>query len=60
MKILFYVLALVAGAFGLLALSRATQEALETGGFNTAQFVIGIVGIILATLWVKRARAAGK
>jgi hypothetical protein len=58
MKILFYLLAIVAGAFGLIALIRATEEALASGGLNTVQFVIGIVGIILATLWVKRARAA--
>lgn len=58
MKILFYLLALIAGAFGLLALTRATEVALSGGGLNGVQFVIGIFGIILATLWVKRARAA--
>ena len=57
MRILFYVLALVAGAFGMLALVRAVESSLSDGGFNSVQFVIGIVGIILATLWVKRARA---
>jgi uncharacterized membrane protein len=58
MKILFYLLALAAGTFGLIALVRAVESALSDGGLNTVQFVIGIVGIILATLWVKRARAA--
>ena len=58
MKILFYILALVAGAFGMLSLVRAVESSLSEGGLNTVQFVIGIVGIILATLWVKRARAA--
>ncbi|HQU91183.1 MAG TPA: hypothetical protein PLK77_02745 [Pyrinomonadaceae bacterium] len=58
MKILFYLLAIVAGAFGLFALVRATEAALSGGGLNSVQFVIGIIGIILATLWVKRARAA--
>lgn len=58
MKILFYLLAIVAGAFGLLALLRATEAALSGGGLNGVQFVIGIIGIILATLWVKRAKAA--
>jgi hypothetical protein len=58
MKILFYLLALVAGTFGLIALFRATESALAGGGLDAVQFVIGIIGIILATLWVKRARAA--
>ena len=58
MKIVFYLLAIVAGAFGLLALIRSTETALTGGGLNGIQFVIGVVGIILATLWVKRARAA--
>ena len=58
MKILFSLLALVAGAFGLLALTRATEMALSGGGFSAPQFLIGIVGIFLATLWVKRARSA--
>ena len=58
MKILFYLLAIVAGAFGLLALIRATEASLSGGGLNGVQFVIGIVGIIIATLWIKRARAA--
>ena len=57
MKILFYVMALAAGAFGMLALVRAVETSLTGGGLNSIQFVIGIVGIILATLWVKRARA---
>ena len=57
MKILFYVLALVAGAFGMLSLLRAVESSLTDGGLNSVQFIIGIVGIILATLWVKRARA---
>lgn len=57
MKIVFYLLAIVAGAFGLLALIRATEASLSGGGLNSIQFVIGIIGIILATLWVKRARA---
>ena len=59
MKILFYLLAIIAGALGLFALIRATEVALSGGGLNGVQFVIGIAGIILATLWVKRARAAG-
>jgi hypothetical protein len=58
MKILFYVLALVAGTFGLISLFRATENALAGGGLDPLQFVIGVVGIFLAALWVMRARAA--
>lgn len=58
MKILFYVLALIAGTFGLISLFRAVESSLSGGGFNSIQFVIGIVGIFLAALWVIRARAA--
>ena len=58
MKILFYLLALVAATFGLIALFQASQSALEGGGLNAVQFIIGIVGIFLAALWVMRARAA--
>lgn len=56
MKILFYLLAFIAGTFGLISLVGAVESSL-TGGFNPIQFVIGIVGIFLATLWVMRVRA---
>ena len=58
MKVLFYLLALVAGTFGMIALFRATQSALAEGGIDIVQFIVGIVGIFLAALWVMRARAA--
>jgi len=58
MKILFYVMALAAGVFGLLVLVRAVQSVLAGGGFDVVQFAIAIIGIFLATLWVKRAKAA--
>ena len=58
MKMLFYVMALLAGTFGLFALFQATQTALAEGGIDTIRFVIGVVGIFLAALWVMRARAA--
>ena len=43
MRILFYLLALIAGTFGLLALVRATEAALSGGGLNGVQFVTGIM-----------------
>jgi len=58
MKILFYLLALVAATFGLIAIFRATETALAGGGVDMIQFVIGIIGIFLASLWVMRARSA--
>ena len=59
MRILFYVLALAAGALGFLALLRAVENALSGNGLELTQLVIGVVGLFLAVLWVKRARAAG-
>ncbi|MEO5858613.1 MAG: hypothetical protein ABIR33_06655 [Pyrinomonadaceae bacterium] len=58
MKILFYFLALIAATLGLIALFRATETALGGGGVDIIQFVIGVIGILLASLWVMRARAA--
>jgi len=59
MRILFYILALAAGALGFLALLRAVENALSGNGLELTQLVIGVVGLFLAVLWVKRARAAG-
>ena len=58
MKILFYLLALVASAFALIALFRAIETVLAGGGVDIIQFVIGVIGIFLASLWVMRARSA--
>lgn len=58
MKILFYVLALGAGIFGLLVLFQAVQRALSDGGVDIFQFAIGVIGIVLAFLWMMRAKAA--
>jgi len=56
MKIVLYSFALVAGAFGLYYLFRAIETSLAGGGLDFVRFVIGIVGIFLAALWVMRAR----
>ena len=58
MKILFYLLALVAATFGLIAIFRATETALAGGGVDMIQFVVGTIGIFLASLWVMRARSS--
>jgi hypothetical protein len=59
MRILFYILAAVAGLFGLLALFRTFEHLLVGDGLQATQLVIGVVGILLAVIWIKRARAAG-
>ena len=58
MKILFYVLAGAAGLLGLLAIFRTVEHMLAGDGLQSTQLVVGVVGIVLATLWIKRARDA--
>lgn len=58
MKIFFYVFGMAAFVFGLLVLFRAMQTALAGEGFQAFQFVVGIGGVILATIWMKRAKLA--
>lgn len=57
MKIILYLFALVAGALGFYYLLRAIETSLAGGGIDAVRFVIGIVGIFLAALWVMRARS---
>lgn len=57
MKYLLYILAAVAGLFGLISLFRAIEHLLTGGGFQIVQLVIGVVGIFLCWLWVMRARS---
>ena len=58
MNILFYLLALAAAAFGLIALFRSAETAMAGGGVDIIQFIIGVIAIFLASLWIMRARAA--
>lgn len=58
MKILFYVLALTAGIFGLVSLFQSIQSAMEGNGIDTIRLVIGVAGIFLASLWFMRAKSA--
>lgn len=57
MRILFYVLAVGAATLGFLGLFRSIERALVGEGLDFAQFVIGVVGLLLAFVWIKRARA---
>ncbi len=56
MKILLYVLATLAGLFGILALVRTIEVAALGGGINLVQVLIAIICLFLAVLWIKRAR----
>ena len=57
MKILFYILAIAAGAFGFLGLIRAIEYSINGHGFEFVQICVGAIGIALALFWIKRARA---
>jgi hypothetical protein len=57
MKILLYVLAVVVTAFAFWSLIQGVQAYLNGEGFQITPFAIAIIGILLAGLWLKRARA---
>jgi uncharacterized membrane protein len=57
MKILFYALAAGAGLIGILGLVRVFEQLLVGQGLEPVQLVIAVVGILLAMLWIKRARS---
>ena len=57
MKVLFYVLAFAAGGLGFLGLLRSVEHAMAGNGLEFSQFVIGVIGVVLALIWIKRARA---
>jgi NADH:ubiquinone oxidoreductase subunit 6 (subunit J) len=57
MKIIFYVLAVIVVAFAFWSLIQGVQAYLNGEGFQITPFAIAIVGILLAGLWLKRARA---
>jgi hypothetical protein len=56
MKIIFYVLAVIVVAFAFWSLIQGVQAYLNGEGFQITPFAIAIVGILLAGLWLKRAR----
>jgi NADH:ubiquinone oxidoreductase subunit 6 (subunit J) len=57
MRVLFYVLAVVVAAFAFWSLIQGVQAYLAGEGFQVTPFGIAIVGILLAGLWLKRARS---
>ena len=56
MKIIFYVLAVIVVAFAFWSLIQGVQAYLNGEGFQITPFAIASVGILLAGLWLKRAR----
>lgn len=57
MRVLFYVLAAVAGLIGLLGLIRGVEHLLVGDGLQPFQLGIGVVGLLLSVIWVRSARA---
>ncbi len=53
MKILLYVLAAIAGLFGLLALLRSIELLLTGGGVQPVQIGIAVICFVLVWLWVR-------
>lgn len=56
MKIVLYLMAVLAGAFGVLCMLRGVESYLN-GSFAPTSLILGIIGIFLALLWIKRARS---
>ena len=57
MKIMFYGLAILVAAFAFWSLIPGVQAYLAGEGFQLTPFGIAVVGILLAGIWLKRARS---
>lgn len=57
MKILFYVLAVMVAGFAFWSLIQGVQTYLATSQFEITPFAIAIVGMLLAGIWLKRAKS---
>jgi hypothetical protein len=57
MKIVFNVLAVMVTIFAFWSLILGVQGYLEKGEFQVTSFVIAVIGILLAGLWLKRAKS---
>jgi len=57
MKIMFYVLAVLVAGFAFWSLLQGVQAYLNGEGFQITPFGIAVVGILLAGVWLKRAKA---
>ena len=57
MKILFYVLTALVTGFAFWSLIQGVQAYLNGEGFQVTPFAIAIIGMLLAGIWLKRAKA---
>lgn len=58
MKIIWYLLAVVLGVFGALGLVRSIDRLISGAGILPVQIFIGLVGLFLAWLCIKKARSS--
>ena len=58
MRIFWYLLAIVLGVFGALGLVRSVERLMGGAGLLPVQILIGMVGLVLAWLCIKKARSA--
>jgi hypothetical protein len=57
MKIMFYVLTALVTGFAFWSLIQGVQAYLNGDGFQVTPFAIAIIGMLLAGIWLKRAKA---
>jgi hypothetical protein len=57
MKVMFYVLAVAVAGFAFWSLIQGVQAYLAGEGFQVTPFAIAVVGILLAGIWLRRARS---
>ena len=58
MKIVFYLLTIICGLFGLVALARFGEALIFGGRLSPIQLVFAVVGLVLAGLALKKARSS--
>jgi small neutral amino acid transporter SnatA (MarC family) len=57
MRIIWYLLAVLLGAFGVLGLVRSAERIATGAGASPIQILIGLVGLLLAWLCIRKARS---
>ena len=57
MKIIYYLLAAFFGLIGVLSLLRTMEILLTGGGLKPVQLLIGLIGLAVAAVCLKKARA---
>lgn len=58
MRIVWYLLAVVLGAFGVLGVIRSIERLAAGAGVSPIQLLIGLIGILLAWLCSQKARSS--